>query len=227
MEISHVTRWAALVVNGGMVQPFGKWSVSKSLSAKGLVNKMGHNHPVWGTSSCSVLSKPQCWFLWPHWLLPEHCLGSCVGNHRLWTARASQCPVRGTMCWVTFSSIFSTRLSDLLVSFKCLKRNLNCQLNHSNSIGIDREVKLGHLACHCQGTVVLQWVFSDDFANLFSICQGNGQFLNWKNSTSSAGKLLCWFPAPKCFVQHHSICNKNRKGFKRVKHVPDCDMPFT
>lgn len=107
-----------------------------------------------------------------------------------------------------------------MLSFKCLKGNLNCQLNHSNTKGIDREVILGHPACCCQGSAVLCWVFSDDFANSFSVCQAGRQFLNWKNSASSVGKLLCWFPFPRCSTQRHSVYMKNRKGLKKSEACP-------
>lgn len=107
-----------------------------------------------------------------------------------------------------------------VLPFKCLKGNLNCQLIHSNSKSIDREVILGHLACLCQGAMLLYWVFSDDFADSFSIRQAGRQFLNWKNSASSVGKLLCWFPAPRCSMQCHSFYNKKRKGFKESEARP-------
>lgn len=129
--------------------------------------------------------------------------------------------MRGTTCGITFTSIFSIRLLTYKVlSFKYLNRNLNCQLNHSNSKGIDREVILRHLACCCQGIVVLCWVFSGDFANSFSVCQAGRPFLNWINSTSSVGKLLGWFPVPRYSMQRHSVCDKNRKALKKREACP-------
>lgn len=134
-------------MNGGMVQPSGKWSLSKSLSAKGLGNKMGHNHPIWGVHFLVLCSQnPSAGCLCPHcccWSTGG--LGPSLGAPSESHSGAGHCP-----------KPFFMRLSGFLLSFKSLNRNSNCQLNNSNGKGTDREVKLGHFACRCQDTLVLQ-----------------------------------------------------------------------